>query len=112
MHDEGNRFENFIAVHLLKWIYHEQDINGRDVDLRYYRDKYGREVDFVITENGHPIHFIEAKLSDSVMTKGLSYLKSKFPDTRATIVHLNGKKDFINREGVEHIPAHKLLAEM
>ncbi|MCF6236813.1 MAG: AAA family ATPase [Gammaproteobacteria bacterium] len=112
VHDEGNRFENFIAVHLLKWIYYEQDINGRDVDLRYYRDKYGREVDFVITENGRPIHFIEAKLSDSSITKGLSYLKSKFPDTRATIVHLKGKKDFINSEGVEHLPVHKLLTEL
>ncbi len=110
--NEGNRFENFIAVHLLKWIYYEQDINGRDVDLRYYRDKYGREVDFVVTENEKPIHFIEAKLSDSAVTKGLNYLKSKYPNTRTTIVHLNGKKDFVNKESIEHIPAHKLLSEL
>jgi len=109
--DEGNRFENFIAVHLLKWIYHEQDINGRDVELRYYRDKYDREVDFVITENGNPIHFIEAKLSDSSVTKGLHYLKSKYPDTKATIVHLKGKKDFVNKDGITHIPAYKLLSQ-
>jgi len=112
IHDEGSRFENFIAVHLLKWIYYEQDIRGRDVDLRYYRDKYGREVDFIITENGKPIHFIEAKLSDSTVTKGLSYIRSKYPDIRATIVHLKGKKDFISKEGIEHIPAYKLLSEL
>ncbi len=111
VHDEGNRFENFIAVHLLKWIFYQQDINGRNVDLRYYRDKYGREVDFIITDDSRPIHFIEAKLSDSKPTKGLNYLKAKFPDTRATIVHLKGKKDFVNKDGIEHIPAHKLLPE-
>jgi len=111
VNDEGSRFENFIAVHLQKWIYHEQDINGRDVELRYYRDKYDREVDFVITENSQPIHFVEAKLSDSGTTKGLNYLTSKFPDTRASIVHLKGKKDFINKDGIEHIPSHKFLAK-
>jgi len=110
--NEGSRFENFVAVHLLKWIYYEQDINGKDLELRYYRDKYGREVDFIIIENGKPIHFIEAKLSDSTVTIGLKYLKLKYPDVRATLVHLNGKKDFINKEGIEHIPIHKLLIEL
>ncbi|MFV2055653.1 MAG: ATP-binding protein [Thiohalomonadales bacterium] len=109
---EGNRFENFIAVHLLKWIYYQQDIHGRDIDIRYYRDKYDREVDFVIVEHGQPLHFIEAKLSDSSVTKGLHYLKSKYPNTRATIVHLNGKKDFISKEGIEHMPAYKLLSTL
>jgi predicted AAA+ superfamily ATPase len=110
--DEGSRFENFIAVHLLKWIYYEQDINGRELDLRYYRDKYDREVDFVITENGTPIHLIESKLSDSDIPKGLKYLKSLYPNARATLVHLNGKKDFVSPHGIEHIPTHKLLSNL
>jgi len=110
--DEGNRFENLMAVHLIKWIYLEQDIKGRDVELRYYRDKYGREVDFVVTEKGVPIHFIEAKLKDSSITKGLIYLKTKFPDTRTTLVHLMGKKDYVNSAGIEHMPAYKLLSSL
>ena len=108
--EEGNRFENMIAVHLMKWVCFEQDIHGRNLELRYYRDKYGREVDFVVAENGMPIHFIEAKLSDASVTKGLNYLKRKFPTTRATIVHLRGKKDYVNDIGIEHMPAHKLLS--
>lgn len=103
--DEGNRFENFIAVHLLKWIYYEQDINGRDVDLRYYRDKYDREVDFVITENNRPIHLIEAKLSDSSVTKGLRYLKGRFPEARATVVHLKGKAAMVRRSNTSPVPS-------
>lgn len=110
--DEGSRFENLLAVHLLKWVYYEQDINGRDVDLRYYRDKYKREVDFVLIENELPIHFIEAKLSDSQISNGLKYLKSLYPNTRASQVHLKGKKDYISKDGIEHIPVVKLLAEL
>ena len=112
VHNEGNRFENFIAVHLLKWVYYQQDINGRDLDLRYYRDKYDREVDFVIIEHNQPIYFVEAKLSDSSVTKGMRYLKSKFPDTNAAIVHLKGKKDYINEEGIAHMPAYKFLSKL
>ncbi len=109
--DEGSRFENLIAVHLLKWIYFEQDVNGRDLDLRFYRDKYDREVDFVIIENNKPIHLIEAKLSDSDTTKGMKYLKSRYQNVRATQVHLEGKKDFVSKEGIEHMPAYKFLSE-
>ncbi|GMQ83960.1 MAG: hypothetical protein BMS9Abin06_0708 [Gammaproteobacteria bacterium] len=66
------------------------DLNDYKIILLggYYRDKYDREIDFVITENNRPIHLIEAKLSDSSVTKGLRYLKGKFPDARATVVHL------------------------
>lgn len=110
--DLGSRFENFLAVHLLKWIYMEQDLKGRDIELRYYRDKYDREVDFVITERGKPIHFVEAKYSDCEITKGLKYLKSKYPDCRATLVHLKGKKDFVSKEGIECMPVFKLLADL
>jgi uncharacterized protein len=110
--DEGKRFENLVAVHLLKWIYHEQDMNGKEMDLRYYRDKYDREVDFVITENGNPVHFIEAKLSDADAPKGLRYLKSIYPEVRSTQVHLKGKKNFISKDGIEHVPVHKLFSEI
>lgn len=61
---------------------------------------YDREVDFVITENGSPIHFIEAKLSDSDISKGLKYLKSGYLEARATSVHL---KDSKNKSYIESI---------
>jgi uncharacterized protein len=110
--DEGSRFENFLAVHLLKWIYFEQDLNGRDLELRYYRDKYDREVDFVVIENSHPIHFIEAKFSDADLSKGLKYLKSRFPEVRASQIHMKGKKDFISDDGIECLPASRFLLEL
>jgi len=47
--DPPRRFENLVASHLLKWLHHEQDVQGRDLELRYFRDIDGREVDFAVT---------------------------------------------------------------
>jgi predicted AAA+ superfamily ATPase len=110
--DEGPRFENFLAMHLLKWVYFEQDTKGRELELRYYRDKYDREVDFVVLENRKPILFIESKLSDADTSRGLKYLKSKFPLVRALQVHLNGKKEFTDGSGIEHRHVIELLKEL
>ena len=41
-----------MASHLLKWVHFEQDARGRDLELRYFRDTDGREVDFVVVEGG------------------------------------------------------------
>ena len=45
------RFENLVGAHLLKWVHFLQDSEGRDVELRYFRDVDGREVDFVVVED-------------------------------------------------------------
>lgn len=107
--DPGGRFENFVAVHLLKWIYFQQDVFGRNLDLRFYRDKVGREVDFVVIEDNKPILFIEAKISDADTTKGLKYLKDKYPNVKALQVHIDGKKEFITGQGIEHTHVLNLL---
>ena len=55
------RFENLVASHLLKWVHFEQDAKGREVELAYFRDIDGREVDFVITEDRRPVRLVECK---------------------------------------------------
>jgi len=40
--ENGPRFENLVACHLAKWVEFEQDVKGRDVELRYFRDVDGR----------------------------------------------------------------------
>lgn len=110
--DEGARFENLIAVHLLKWIYYEQDTQGRNLDLRFYRDKYDREVDFVVTENNKPLLLVEAKIQDSQSTKGLTYLKGKYPTAQAWQICLQGSKSYVDDHGIKHSPATELLKDL
>ena len=64
MPSEPARFENLVASHLLKWVHFEQDAKGRDVELRYFRDTDGREVDFVVVEGRRPLLLVEAKWGD------------------------------------------------
>jgi predicted AAA+ superfamily ATPase len=110
--DPGGRFENFVAVHLLKWVFYEQDVSGRNLELRFYRDKAKREVDFVILENRHPIMFIEAKHGDQNVAPGLKYLKEKYPKVRALQVHLYGKKEYRTQDDIEVVNVAKILNEL
>lgn len=103
--DPGARFENLIAMHLLKWVQWQQDAQGRDLELCYFRDIDGREVDFVVTEKGKPQIFIEAKMSESDVGKGLRYLKARFPATQAWQLSAEGVSDYQDAEGIRVCPA-------
>jgi len=77
---EGARFENLIAGTLLKYLQFENDHSGRRFNLHYYRDKDGREVDFVVTNGLKPHLLVEAKKSDATLSSALSYLSNRLPD--------------------------------
>ena len=106
------RFENMVAMHLLKWVHYEQDTKGRDMELRYFRDIDGREVDFVITEDSNPIFFIEVKWKDAEIVKGLKYLKKRFPHAQALQISAEGKKDYLTPDGIRVCPALKFLHDL
>jgi predicted AAA+ superfamily ATPase len=108
--DSGKRFENLVAMHLLKWIHYREDTEGRDVVLKYFRDIDGRETDFVVEEDGIPRIFIEAKLGDAEIGKGVKYLKTRFPKTQAWQISLNGVKDYLSKEGIRVCPAITMLS--
>jgi predicted AAA+ superfamily ATPase len=103
------RFENLVAGHLLKWVQFEEDSQGRDLELRYFRDRDGREVDFVVTEDGKPILLVEAKLSDAEVDGSLRYLLARCPGAVAWQVSATGKKSYRTPEGVRVAPVMELL---
>jgi uncharacterized protein len=106
---DAARFENLIASHLLKWAHFEQDAQGLDLDLRYFRDTDGREVDFVITDRRRPQLLVECKWGDAEVDRSLRYLKARFPEAEAWQVSATGRKDYITPEGIRVSPALALL---
>ena len=58
--DRGARFENVIALHLLKLCHFLQDRDGHTAELWYLRDRAGREVDFLVTIGRKPWFAVEA----------------------------------------------------
>ena len=110
--EESIRFENMVAIHLLKWVHFQQDTLGKDTELCYFRDIDGREVDFVLLEDGVPVKFIECKWNDSDISKGLKYLKVRFPETEAWQVSATGNKDYLSKENIRVCPATVLLGTL
>ena len=110
--DEGARFENLIAVHLNKYVQWLEDAEGRNVELRYFRDRDAREVDFVIVENKQPTHLIEVKRSDTVISPSLKYLAAKYPKAKAYQLTMNPKHDFVSAEGIRLCSAEKFLVDL
>ncbi len=111
--DPGPRFENLVACHLLKWAFFLQDTEGRDVELRYFRDVDRREVDFVLVEDGRPTHFLECKLAGRKLSTALRYLKKRFPEVPATqLVLRDADIDVQTRDGIRLQAARLFLAEL
>lgn len=108
--DPAARFENLVASHLLKWVHFQQDAQGRDLELRYFRDTDGREVDFVVVDRRKPVLMVECKLGDAPLDKSLRYLRGKFEDCPAWQVHYDGEKDYVTPEGIRVAPVLALLS--
>jgi hypothetical protein len=110
--ERPQRFENLVGAHLLKWVHFVQDTEGRDVELRYFRDVDGREVDFVVVEGGRPTHLIECKWADTPIDRGLRYLKLRFPAAEAWQISATGTRDFVSPEGIRGSPALEFLRRL
>ncbi len=108
----GARFENLVASHLLKWVEFQIDTEGRSLELRYFRDIDGREVDFVVTERSSPIALVECKLGDDAVSPGLKYLKTRFADAQAWQISATGTRDYVSAEGIRVAPAATLLRQL
>jgi hypothetical protein len=109
---DAARFENLVAAHLLKWVHFRQDALGEDVDLRFFRDTDGREVDFVIVEGRTPALLVECKWADDAVDRSLRYLKGKFPTAQAWQVSATGVRDFVSPDGIRVAPALALLTTL
>lgn len=92
--DEGAVFENLVATHLLKKIHFLEDHDGYRYDLRYIRDKEGREIDFLVLKEGNIEELIEAKYSDDSVSRHLAYYAEKLNPPKATQIVANLKHSY------------------
>jgi len=81
---EGERFENLVATSLLKRLHFLEDRDGYRYELRYLRDKEGREIDFVIIKENRLEELIEVKWSDDEISKSLLYYTERLKPEKAT----------------------------
>jgi predicted AAA+ superfamily ATPase len=106
--DPGARFENVVALHLLKLVDAWNDLGHGDFALHYVRDKERREVDFVVTERRRPWLMLEAKLSDGEPSPALEYFRARLKPKHAVQLVRHGA---MRRRGeIIVVPAERILA--
>jgi predicted AAA+ superfamily ATPase len=107
----GRRFENLVAMHLLKFCHVLQDSEGFDVELFYLRDRWEREVDFLVTAKGRPWLAVEAKLSETAIDPSIVYFRDRLKIPFTYQVVLEGTRDFMEN-GVRCLPAGPFLSSL
>jgi len=84
----------------LEWAHYQLDTQGRAIELRQYRDIDRREVDFVLTDGGKTIGFVECEWGDADLSPSLRYLRQRFPSVPAWQIGATGMKDFETPDGI------------
>jgi predicted AAA+ superfamily ATPase len=113
--DPGKRTENFIACSLLKAVTAWNDTGIGDYSLHYIRTKDGREVDFLITEDGDPWVLIEVKASNTSLSPQLKYFQNILSAPHALQVVLNlpyEDIDCFSLKAPAAVPARTLLSQL
>ena len=75
--EEGFRFENLVASHLLKYCHFIEDTQGYSMELRYLRDTDQREIDFVVLKDKKPSFAVECKTGERNLSSHIGYFKER-----------------------------------
>lgn len=79
---DGERFENLIASHLLKYAHYLTDTGEANVDLCYLKNKEKKEIDFLLVKNKKPWIPIEVKLNDDCLSENWTDFLKNLPCKR------------------------------
>lgn len=108
--DEGAKFENFVAVSLLKHVYGKIDMKAENYGLHYLRTKDGQEVDFALVFQDKIETIIEAKLSERIPSKPLLKFHEKYNLPAIQVV--KSLRNEYQQQGVHILKAEKFLSHL
>jgi predicted AAA+ superfamily ATPase len=109
--NEGARFENLIASHLLKLTQYLKEYEGYQTGFYYLRNVDKKEVNFLVTVNNAPWFCVEAKFNETIPSPSIFYFKErlKIPYTYQVVRKQNID---IFKNGVRVISADRFLASL
>lgn len=109
--DEGSRFENLVAGHLLKLKHSLEDQEGYRIGLHYLRDVDKREVDFLMTIDNKPWFAVECKKGGRAVNPTLNYFGERLKIPFLYQLVLGGNEDTLDGR-VRVMPAAKFLSAL
>lgn len=108
--DPGQRFENFMASHLLKYCNFIEDTEGFSMELRFLRDTDKREIDFVVLKDNRPQFAVECKTGEKSINPAVFYFKERTQIPDFYQVH-QGTKDY-KKNGIRVLPVEIFCKEL
>jgi len=106
--DDGAKFENVVAISLLKHAYAKTDYHAEEYALYYVRTRDGLEVDFALVRHGDIENFIEVKLSDRSLSKTLVNFHEKYKYPAIQLVRFLRNEH--QQDGIAVVNAEKYLS--
>lgn len=84
------RFENMVALELLRAVSNWNDLGLGHFEVHYLKNKEKEEVDFLLSQKNQPLLLIETKLSDDHVPKSLSKFQSILNVPAIQLIHQPG----------------------
>jgi predicted AAA+ superfamily ATPase len=106
--DQGRRFENLMAVSLVRMAARFTEMGLGVFEVMYIRDKEKREVDFVLIKDNKPMALFETKEGDSEISPSGRYFGKRLGIPLYQIVHRFGRCEAFPGNCFK-IPASKFL---
>lgn len=112
--DPAQRFENMVALELLRAVSSWTDLGYGNFSLHFIRDKEKREVDFLIADGRKPILLVEAKLSDRRPSAELVRFQQRLEVPAVQLVNEGEEFRLMSRDGRKTLvaPAWQWLAQL
>ncbi|KPA10108.1 ATPase [Candidatus Magnetomorum sp. HK-1] len=108
--DDGPKFENMIASHLMKFCNFYYDVFGIKTRLNYIRDREKREVDFLLLWEDKPWMLVECKVGKPTNMNHIKYFGNKLNVDQKFFVIKSDRFDYLDKNNnIRVIPAEKFL---
>ena len=113
--EEGQRYENLVACHLLKAVHFWNDRGLGDYNLHYLRNKDKLECDFIVTKNAKPWFIVEVKTKAKSLSPALFHFQKETKAPHAFQVAFDlpfVQKNCFEEKGPLIVPAKTFLAQL
>jgi uncharacterized protein len=92
----ASKFENMVALELLRAVSNWRDSGYGEFTLHYVRNRAKQEVDFLIALKNQPLLLIETKLSDTSISKALLKFQNLLNVPAVQLVNKSGVLRFVS----------------
>ena len=110
--EPGMRLENLVACALLKEMHFREDCLGEKWNLYFLKNKDGREIDFLLTNNEKPALMLEVKWGDAERSPNFSFFEKYLAGTKKIQIVKELKREKTYPDALEIRIAHNWLSEM